>query len=335
VLGHAINGALNGGPEKEEKLVELLRMLVMEWGADVEETFSIRFQMMPNLELCILHLAAIQEWQDVIELVVKELDVSIDTLLPATEGTPLHCACSSTLLTRPTALEFITWMVEELEADVLMKDKAGLTASQYASKRGGQYAREVRNYLRRKEEELTAPTAEEEEEEAFLLEGAPAEYKDVFSMGLMASSPVTASDGYVYERQSLERWIQTCEEEGNELTSPRTGAGMAALFLPNLTHRTLVRDWWISGRRSGGRGRRRRGWTWRRRRRIRRRREGSSRRRSNMRQIESVRVVVSRSRREGRGGRNGRRGDRDIWKEKEGGVPVVGRAECREKLLTI
>jgi len=119
-----------------------------------------------------------------------------------------------------------------------MKDKAGLTALQYASKRGGQYAREVRDYLRRKEEELTAPTAEEEEEEAFLLEGAPAEYKDVFSMGLMASSPVTASDGYVYER-----WIQTCEEEGNKLTSPRTGAGMDALFLPNLTHRTLVRDW--------------------------------------------------------------------------------------------
>ena len=118
VLGHAINGTLNGGPVKEEELVELLRMLVMEWGADVEETFSMSVQMMPNRELCILHLAAIEEWQDVIELVVNELDVSIDTLLPATEGTPLHCACSSTLLTRPTALEFITWMVEELEADV-------------------------------------------------------------------------------------------------------------------------------------------------------------------------------------------------------------------------
>jgi hypothetical protein len=220
-------------------------MLVDDWGVDIQETFSIRLQMMPKMKLSILHLAAIQGWYIVIELMVNEFDAPIDTLTPVTEQTLLHCACMSSLLSRPTALEFITWLMEAAGAHTLIfsEDSAGVTAAQYADMNEGQYAKEVGEYLRRKEKDLTPPTKEEEEEEVFLLEGAPAEYKDVFSMGLMQSSPVTASDGYVYERQSLERWIRTCQEEGNELTSPRTGAGMAALFLPNLTHRTLVRDW--------------------------------------------------------------------------------------------
>lgn len=105
----------------------------------------------------------------------------------------------------PTALPFITYLVEELQVDVIHMDFEGRTASELAGMKGGQYAEAVQTYLQEKEEV---------KEEEFISEGAPEEYKDVFSLRLMASSPVTASDGHVYEREGLESWIETCEEKG-------------------------------------------------------------------------------------------------------------------------
>ena len=59
----------------------------------------------------------------------------------------------------------------------------------------------------------------------------------------MTEDTVLASDGFMYSKKGLERWIARCEAKGLPLTSPKTGEFMDAAFMVNKTYRTLVQDW--------------------------------------------------------------------------------------------
>lgn len=72
-------------------------------------------------------------------------------------------------------------------------------------------------------------------------EAAPDEYKCPLEMCLLTDDPVVASDGFMYSKKGLERWIAHCESKGRPLTSPKTGEAMDAAFMINKTHRTLRR----------------------------------------------------------------------------------------------
>ena len=53
------------------------------------------------------------------------------------------------------------------------------------------------------------------------------------------SEPVTLSDGFTYERASIETWINA----GNT-TSPMTGATLSqTVFYPNQALKNLIRQW--------------------------------------------------------------------------------------------
>lgn len=81
------------------------------------------------------------------------------------------------------------------------------------------------------------------------LEDAPDEYICPLEMCLMTEDPVVASDGFMYSKKGLERWIAHCAAKGRPLTSPKTGELMEAVFIISKTHRTLVRDW-VEGRKA-------------------------------------------------------------------------------------
>ena len=76
-----------------------------------------------------------------------------------------------------------------------------------------------------------------------LLNDAPDEYICSLEMCLLTEDPVVASDGFTYSKKGLEGWIAHCAAKGRPLTSPLTGQRMDAAFMPNMTHRTLVRQW--------------------------------------------------------------------------------------------
>lgn len=81
------------------------------------------------------------------------------------------------------------------------------------------------------------------------LEAAPDEYKCPLEMCLLTEDPVLASDGFIYSKKGLEKWIAHCKSKGRPLTSPKTGELMNAAYIVNKTHRTLVRDW-VEGRKA-------------------------------------------------------------------------------------
>lgn len=72
---------------------------------------------------------------------------------------------------------------------------------------------------------------------------APDEYICPLEGRLLTEAPVLASDGFVYSKMGLERWISHCATKGLPLTSPKTEEGVDAAFMLNMTYRTLVRDW--------------------------------------------------------------------------------------------
>lgn len=74
-------------------------------------------------------------------------------------------------------------------------------------------------------------------------EDAPDGYICPLEMCLMTEAPVLASDGFVYSKKGLERWIAHCAAKGLPLTLPKTGEAMDAAFMLKMTHRTLVREW--------------------------------------------------------------------------------------------
>ena len=76
-----------------------------------------------------------------------------------------------------------------------------------------------------------------------IYEAAQDEYKCPLEMYLLTEDPVVASDGFMYSKKGLERWIAHCEAKGLPLTSPKKGEVMDAGYIINKTYRTLVRDW--------------------------------------------------------------------------------------------
>lgn len=76
-----------------------------------------------------------------------------------------------------------------------------------------------------------------------LLNDAPDDYICPLEMCLLTEDPVLASDGFAYSKKGLERWIAHCAAKGRPLTSPKTGLPMDAVYIVNMTHRTLVREW--------------------------------------------------------------------------------------------
>ena len=81
-----------------------------------------------------------------------------------------------------------------------------------------------------------------EDEETFIFEGAPEILLCPITTTLLVS-PVLAADGYIYEEHAIHEWFATCKRKGNEITSPKTGANMADMTMPNLTHKIQVREY--------------------------------------------------------------------------------------------
>ncbi len=52
--------------------------------------------------------------------------------------------------------------------------------------------------------------------------------------------PVQASDGHSYEREELERWIETARVKGQPLTSPMTREPISEVFIPNIALRKSI-----------------------------------------------------------------------------------------------
>jgi hypothetical protein len=57
----------------------------------------------------------------------------------------------------------------------------------------------------------------------------------------MTTDPVLATDGYTYEREAIESWLQ---RQGNTALSPMTLEPLVDVTLvTNVVIRTLARDW--------------------------------------------------------------------------------------------
>lgn len=69
--------------------------------------------------------------------------------------------------------------------------------------------------------------------EGDLLTTAPEDYICPLEGCLMTEAPVLASDGFVYSKVGLERWISNCAAKGVPLTSPKMGQVMDAGFMLN------------------------------------------------------------------------------------------------------
>lgn len=54
--------------------------------------------------------------------------------------------------------------------------------------------------------------------------------------------PYVASDGFTYEKKTIEEWVATCANRDLPLTSPTTGDVMEPGMLPNRTLRILCRE---------------------------------------------------------------------------------------------
>jgi hypothetical protein len=66
-----------------------------------------------------------------------------------------------------------------------------------------------------------------------LWDAAPDEYKCPLEKCLLTEDCVLASDGFMYSKKGLERWIAHWEANGLPLTSPKTGEVMEAAFMIN------------------------------------------------------------------------------------------------------
>lgn len=93
---------------------------------------------------------------------------------------------------------------------------------------------------------VSQPSAQEEyyDEEQLMAQGVeiPNLFMCPISYEIMID-PVVATDGHTYERRAIQRWFEQQQEQGVQLTSPKTGQILdSARLIPNHAVRAQIRD---------------------------------------------------------------------------------------------
>ena len=55
--------------------------------------------------------------------------------------------------------------------------------------------------------------------------------------------PVTALDGYIYERDAIEDWFNNCATKCEKTTSPKTGSNIGRLLVPAHVLKAMISDY--------------------------------------------------------------------------------------------
>ena len=96
-----------------------------------------------------------------------------------------------------------------------------------------------------RKEEVEGEGSEEDLEDAkhdFFSDGAADGLKCSIGFCLMTEA-VMATDGFSYQKSSLEEYIAHCAAKGQALTSPLTKERMGEMYMPNHNLRNVVKDY--------------------------------------------------------------------------------------------